>query len=113
HVLAWWDHLGGDERSKLVEQLRGINWPEVRGLFALRDQKSLLPEADRIAPLPRPQEDATARASHRRLGEEAIAAGQVAYLVVAGGQGSRLGFEHPKGMFPVGPVSGKSLFQIH
>ncbi len=113
HVLAWWDHLGGDERRKLVEQLRGINWQEVRGLFALRDQKSLLPEAERITALPRPQEDATAPARHRRLGEVAIAAGQVAYLVVAGGQGSRLGFEHPKGMFPVGPVSGKSLFQIH
>jgi UDP-N-acetylglucosamine/UDP-N-acetylgalactosamine diphosphorylase len=37
----------------------------------------------------------------------------MAFLIVAGGQGSRLGFEHPKGMFPVGPVSGKSLFQVH
>jgi UDP-N-acetylglucosamine/UDP-N-acetylgalactosamine diphosphorylase len=42
-----------------------------------------------------------------------LRAGAVAYLVVAGGQGTRLGFDHPKGMFPIGPVSGKSLYQLH
>src|SRR5262249_9454643 len=44
---------------------------------------------------------------------EALRRGEVAALVVAGGQGSRLGFEHPKGLYPIGPVSDKSLFQIH
>ncbi|HMC66880.1 MAG TPA: UDPGP type 1 family protein, partial [Gemmataceae bacterium] len=44
---------------------------------------------------------------------EALRRGQIAVLLVAGGQGSRLGFDHPKGMFPIGPVSNKSLFQIH
>ena len=34
-------------------------------------------------------------------------------LVVAGGQGTRLGFDHPKGLFPVGPVTNKGLFQVH
>ena len=41
-----------------------------------------------------------------------LAAGKVGSVIVAGGQGTRLGFDKPKGMFPVGPVSGVSLFQI-
>ena len=48
----------------------------------------------------------------RDRGAAALRDGKVAAILVAGGQGSRLGFEHPKGMFPIGPVSGHSLFQI-
>jgi len=48
-----------------------------------------------------------------RRGREALAAGQLGVILVAGGQGTRLGFDHPKGMYPIGPISGNSLFQIH
>ena len=55
-------------------------------------------------------------ASYRKafsLGGEAIAANKVAMILVAGGQGSRLGFHHPKGMYSIGPLSGRSLYQVH
>ncbi len=48
----------------------------------------------------------------RQAGEQALAAGRVGVVIVAGGQGTRLGFDQPKGMFPVGPVSGRTLFEF-
>ncbi len=49
----------------------------------------------------------------RRQGREALTAGRVGAILVAGGQGTRLDFNHPKGMFSIGPVSKRTLFQIH
>jgi UDP-N-acetylglucosamine/UDP-N-acetylgalactosamine diphosphorylase len=48
----------------------------------------------------------------RLRGEQALKAGEVGAVIVAGGQGTRLGFDQPKGMFPIGPVSNRTLFQI-
>ena len=46
-------------------------------------------------------------------GEHAIRSGKIAMILVAGGQGTRLGFDQPKGMFRIGPVSNRSLFAMH
>lgn len=113
HVLAWWDQLDHDKRRDLLAQVQALDLDLLKHLYGQRDQAFTPPSADRIAPVPIIPRDAPARGEHARQGEEALRNGEVAVLVVAGGQGSRLGFNHPKGMFPVGPVSGKSLFQIH
>jgi UDP-N-acetylglucosamine/UDP-N-acetylgalactosamine diphosphorylase len=112
HVFAFWDRLTDEQRQSFLEQLRGINLEQVANLYRQRDHTFALPRPEQIAPVPvtRLGEDDGAA---RSLGEAALRRGEVAALVVAGGQGSRLGFEHPKGMFPIGPVSDKSLFQIH
>jgi UDP-N-acetylglucosamine/UDP-N-acetylgalactosamine diphosphorylase len=112
HVLAYWDRLDDAGRKELTEQLSKVNFEQVARLYAERDKAAPVPSQDRIQPIPVAQIDA-ADAETRRLGEEALRRGEVAVLLVAGGQGSRLGFEHPKGMYPVGPVSNASLFQIH
>jgi UDP-N-acetylglucosamine/UDP-N-acetylgalactosamine diphosphorylase len=112
HVLAGWEMLEPEERAYLIGQLQALDFNLLARLYARRDEPFAVPAEHRIAPLPTVLPDA-ADPDARRIGETALAAGEVAALVVAGGQGSRLGFEHPKGMFEVGPVSGKSLFQLH
>jgi UDP-N-acetylglucosamine/UDP-N-acetylgalactosamine diphosphorylase len=47
-----------------------------------------------------------------KRGESLIRQGKVGCLILAGGQGTRLGFDGPKGSFPVSPIKGKSLFQL-
>ena len=48
-----------------------------------------------------------------KAGEEELSAGRVAALLVAGGQGSRLGYDGPKGCYSIGPVTGAPLFYFH
>jgi UDP-N-acetylglucosamine/UDP-N-acetylgalactosamine diphosphorylase len=112
HVLHWWDRLGDDERQALLSQIEAIDLELLRQLYQSRDCSYPVPSPERIQPPPviRP---GPGDHSARVRGEEALRLGKVAVLLVAGGQGSRLGFDHPKGMYPIGPVSGKSLFQIH
>lgn len=47
------------------------------------------------------------------IGLETLKNGEVAAIIMSGGQGTRLGFNGPKGKFPIGPHSKKTIFQIH
>ena len=61
---------------------------------------------------PDPEEDARERTA-QAAGAAALRAGRVGLVLLAGGQGTRLGFEGPKGEFPFGPVTGVTLFAHH
>lgn len=119
HVLAWWQELTDDPRRALLEQVQEIDFEQLRQLYERRDHAVPLPDPQHITPVPviRPTQPETAGGltleAARKLGEAALRKGEVAALVVAGGQGSRLGFHHPKGIYPIGPVTHKSLFEIH
>ncbi len=112
HAVHGWDRLDAAARADLIGQLAGIDFESLDDLYANRDKPQGLPPNDQIQPVPMVRGDAiTAEAT--ALGHAALAAGEVAVLLVAGGQGTRLGFNQPKGLFKIGPVSNKSLFEIH
>jgi UDP-N-acetylglucosamine/UDP-N-acetylgalactosamine diphosphorylase len=113
HVLSGWDPLDEAQQCGLIEQLRAIDLSQLSQLYAQREQTVQVPDSTRIAPIPVVAADAPDNEAMRATGDESLRRGEVAVLIVAGGQGSRLGFEHPKGIYPIGPISRKSLFQIH
>jgi len=122
--LQFWDELTPAERNELASQIASLDIDQVKALhreatsdtegaaedsLAARAARAQAPPAVRLTD----QASNTAMAERaKRTGEAALAAGKVGVALVAGGQGSRLGFDHPKGLFPIGPVSGATLFQI-
>ncbi len=114
HVFEYWQELDEAERMRLLDDLAEVDFGLLKKLYTGTEvaADTRFDPAPCIG-LPKTAGEREEWARARTAGEEHVRAGKVAAFVVAGGQGSRLGFEGPKGKFPVGPVSGKSLFQVH
>jgi len=119
HVLRFFDRLAPVQQRALLAQVASLDLeslPRFVETYVKHKPAFSLP-AD-IEPAPYyPFDPANAwrpwdRAAMKRAGEDLIRRGKVAAFVVAGGQGSRLGFDGPKGCYPGGAVTGKPLFQI-
>jgi UDP-N-acetylglucosamine/UDP-N-acetylgalactosamine diphosphorylase len=117
HVLRHWRELNAAEQAALAEQIGAIDWTEISQLVIGADEqenwedvarRAVPPEAISISEF----EQSEAYAQALSTGQRAIANHQVALVLTAGGQGTRLGFDQPKGLFEIGPVSRRSLFQI-
>jgi UDP-N-acetylglucosamine/UDP-N-acetylgalactosamine diphosphorylase len=117
HVLQFWDELTPAGRVQLANQIKSIDFDQLSRLIAGEDEKpDFASMAQRASAPPAVKTDGTGatwtRAEASKQGEQALADGRVGAVIVAGGQGTRLGFDQPKGMFPIGPVSNRTLFEF-
>ncbi|MGN0853307.1 MAG: UTP--glucose-1-phosphate uridylyltransferase [Kiritimatiellia bacterium] len=115
-LLRCWKQLTAAERKALLAQIAAIDFKEVRRCQSMLPgaaapaaaKKKGRPTAPKVAEL-----KGAALARARAAGEAELRAGRVGVLLVAGGQGSRLGYDGPKGAYSIGPVTGASLFYFH
>ena len=120
HVFAFYDEIDADGKASLFEQLQTFQPDRINILAdkALHPPKTSNEKPLSIEPLPQ-----SAAASLLDLGNEEIdkwynaglgliAGNKVAVVLMAGGQGTRLGSSAPKGCFDIGLPTQKSLFQM-
>ena len=101
------DLVGKDIPQRLVDQLNNMDWSYL-DLIHEREQKR-----GQFAPLGAlelPEIEAN-KAAYKETGLEAIKACKVAALLLAGGQGTRLGFDKAKGMYNIGVNKDLYIFE--
>ena len=118
-VFAFFDRLDAAQQQRLLAEAAEIDLAEIDRLNRTLLQKSAAAGVDLTDLTPAPYEPvpehggrAAAWADAKAAGEAALRAGRVAAFTVAGGQGTRLGYDGPKGTFPVTPIKQKPLFQV-
>ncbi len=118
HVLDFWPELNEPQRADLLDDLDQVDLERCRPLIETHVRgrpRFALPTRIEPAPVLPVAPDAANAELYRRaeqLGADAIRAGKVAAFTVAGGQGTRLGYDGPKGGFPITPVRSHCLFHL-
>lgn len=118
HLLAFAHELSADDKAALARELSAIDWdalPSVISRYRTAGAAEAMGDLEPpvVCCINGTSGDVAVDAdAARAAGLDLIRSGKVAALTVAGGQGTRLGFDGPKGTLPIGPASGRTLFEV-
>lgn len=112
HILDCFENLDEFQKSKFEEQIMSINFEEIINLYKNTKIKKDI-SSSHISPIEfidKEKIENTESKKYIKMGENIIKKGEFAIITMAGGQGTRLGFNGPKGTFKL--KNGKYIFQI-
>eukprot|EP00092_Neocalanus_flemingeri_P032039 GFUD01034821.1.p1 GENE.GFUD01034821.1~~GFUD01034821.1.p1 ORF type:complete len:483 (+),score=128.47 GFUD01034821.1:72-1520(+) len=115
HLLRFWNELDVTEQVKLAAQINSLDLKEVNSMFSHANVKknsdsAVEPVRDSMVGTSNcPKEELE---TWRQVGLETLGRNEVGVILLAGGQGTRLGSEKPKALFDVGLPSKKSLIEL-
>ncbi|XP_035826564.1 UDP-N-acetylhexosamine pyrophosphorylase [Aplysia californica] len=121
HLLQFWDQLDTQQQTSLAAEISHLDLQEAVGYFkeaeiSMKEDTEKID--DHLEPLESSVCGSVARSSdellekYRQQGLTSVGNSEVAVLLLAGGQGTRLGVPYPKGMYDVGLPSGRTLYQL-
>ncbi len=114
HIISHYEKVSEETKKKLLTQMSMFDFEEIKRLYENTKVKASTGN-DKIEPMTYVSADSLSlekKESYIEVGEKLIKDGKYAVVMVAGGQGTRLGHNGPKGTFDIGLPSHKSLFEI-
>jgi len=113
HLLNHYETLDDVHKKELIKQLENIDFELVNSLYA-HTKKKEKNENDKITPIEYLDKYKLGDEYkyYENIGKKAIKEGKLAAVTMAGGQGTRLGHDGPKGTYDIGLDSHKSLFEL-
>ncbi len=114
-LLKYWDTLDAHQQEELEKDIESIDFELMNSLYQAAGKPVSQSQLGEITPIPLADTttmDDVEKEKLNRKGMEILLKGKMAALTMAGGQGSRLGHEGPKGTYDIGLQSHKSLFEI-
>lgn len=121
HLVQFWDELNENDQEFLHNEIKQTDFAELNSFYAkvkLEMNESGQELDSAMKPVPNNLKGSYSDSSKEQLkayeleGLKAVSKNEVAVLLMAGGQGTRLGVQYPKGMYSVGLLSNKSLYQL-
>ena len=108
-LLRYYDELSDESKASLLSQIEKIDW----SLLKLLDRKEMKVEKGVLSPLGALEIDEinARREEFEKVGIDALRHEKVGAVLLAGGQGTRLGFDGPKGTYPIGVTHELYIFQ--
>ena len=113
-LLSNYEKLSEESKSKLLDEILTVDFNQISELYNSRGAKQVYSdsEIEPIAYVEKEKMSKEEKEKYDQIGIEKIKEGKLAVVTMAGGQGTRLGHNGPKGTFDIGLESHKSIFEI-